>query len=91
MRAQEGAAACVPTNETRGRATPRVGAGTVDLSYVRIEFKCHFCRQETNSYVREWQQPQPDTQPQQAMYAEEGHEGSRGDHAYGFLLTSPQF
>jgi hypothetical protein len=32
MRAQEGAAAGVPTNETRGRATPRVGAGTVDLS-----------------------------------------------------------
>jgi hypothetical protein len=30
----------------------------VDLSYVRIEFKCHFCRQETNSYVCEWQQPQ---------------------------------
>ena len=49
MRAQEGAAACVPTSGTRGKAAPRAGAGLVDLA-LRLKFKPHFDDKETNFF-----------------------------------------
>ena len=52
MRAQEGAAACVPTSGTRGKAAPRAGAGLVDLAFAsKVQTSLLTTERRTSSYV----------------------------------------